>query len=576
MEQGWPTLNQDIFDALHPFSFITDEQGLVTLAGRSFTAMHRDKVVGRRFCELGVSTLSAPGIEVNYSSQLLGEIFRFRLVANPDIILRGHVVRVPEAEPAFIFSLLPSIVSIEQISHFGLSIADFEVGTPLIDWLMLLRTREIAQAQLGEANSRLRLDVRMSELLQRVTTDAFCAANTEQLYRDTIRAVCRELSWNIGHLFFIDPETQSSLISTDIWFLSEPQRYQRFVECTNHITWDKDQEFPWSAIHQPSPLWMSDWARDGAGARLGALPAGGRVSAVAIPIRVSGKTTAVIEFISEQQQIFSRSASVFFSMLGAQLGLALERQEAARKEREQLVQLAATSKMATLGELAAGLAHEIKNPLSTISLIVQILKRFAGGGSHNTEMQGEQLARIDLCVDRIASIVRKLNDFSRESSADPFTSVEIQQLLADALALTQARFAARGVQLDVRPCSAEWKIDCRPSQVSQILLNLLSNAFDAVVDAAERLVTLECHDRGDFFHFVVSDSGQGIPQDLRAKIMSPFFTTKPPGAGVGLGLSISSHIAATHGGSLRLDEASPGTRFVLELPKRQIESAAAA
>jgi two-component system sensor histidine kinase DctS len=170
------------------------------------------------------------------------------------------------------------------------------------------------------------------------------------------------------------------------------------------------------------------------------------------------------------------------------------------------------------------------------------------------------------------SCVRKLNDFSRESSSDPFTSVPIEQILGDALALTQARFAAHGVRIDVRSCPADWRIDCRPSQVSQILLNLLSNAFDAVVGATECWVTLECHDRGEFFHFVVSDSGLSIPQDIRSKIMDPFFTTKPPGSGVGLGLSISSHIATTHGGSLRLDENSPRTRFILELPKQHAES----
>jgi hypothetical protein len=203
MEQVWPTLDQNVFDSLHPFSFIVDAQGVVIQAGRSFSALNRHNVVGRRFFKLGVSTVNVPGLEVNSPAQLLGEVFGFRLVANPTITLRGHVVLIPQEEPTFIFVLLPSLTSIEQITKFGLSIADFEVGTPLIDWLMLLRTQEIAQAQLREANSRLILDVRMSELLQRLAADSICTANADQLYENTIRAVCSELDWNIGHLFLV-------------------------------------------------------------------------------------------------------------------------------------------------------------------------------------------------------------------------------------------------------------------------------------------------------------------------------------------------------------------------------------
>jgi two-component system C4-dicarboxylate transport sensor histidine kinase DctB len=100
-----------------------------------------------------------------------------------------------------------------------------------------------------------------------------------------------------------------------------------------------------------------------------------------------------------------------------------------------------------------------------------------------------------------------------------------------------------------------------------VILNLLNNALDAVMGGKERLVRLECTDRGGFYEIAVSDSGVGIAEEIRDKIMRPFFTTKPPGRGTGLGLSISSNIAADHGGCLGLDTKAPLTRFVLALPK---------
>jgi signal transduction histidine kinase len=576
MGECWPLLNQDVFNELHPFSFITDAQGVVKFVGRSFAALHGTAVIGRPFSDLGVTSRLAVDFEPNSPEQLVGEVFSFRLKGKPDVAFRGHVVRGVQEEACFIFALQPSILRIDEVSRLGLTIADFEVGTPLFDWLMALRAQENAQNQLAIANKQLLLDVQLSELLQKITTEAFCAEHSEQLFRRIIATICRDLEWDIGHVFFVATDLTEGLLDSDIWYLSDRERYERFIEHTRSSIWNDLNVFPAVAIHKESAIWISDYGRNGGSDRAALLPSHERPCAVAVAVRVGDRPVAVLEFISERPKTFSKSIAVFFSLLGTQLGLALAHHEAVEKERAQLVQLATASKMATLGELAAGVAHEIKNPLSTISLIVQILKRFGASGMSTPEGLQEQISRIDLCVERIASIVSKLNDFSRDSSNDPLMSVAVQKILADAQALSQARFAARGVSLVVRDCPAEWRLDCRPSQVSQILLNLLSNSFDAVVDGAERWVRLECCDAGGMFHFVVTDSGPGIPEEVRTKIMNPFFTTKPPGVGVGLGLSISAHIAVSHGGSLRLDDTTPNTRFILELPKQQIQPKVAA
>jgi signal transduction histidine kinase len=572
----WPELSQEIFDALLPFSFITDEQGLIIRAGRSFAALNRVGVLGKRFTELGTSTSLREEHGLPTPTSLVGEVLRLRMAVNPDIILRGHVIEILHEEPMYIFSLQPSIISTTQLTGLGFTIADFDLGTPLIDLLMLLHNKEGTQAQLRAANRQLEVDTTMSRILRTLTTTAFCTDDIEQMFQITIDSVCRELGWDIGHVFLVSPDESLQFINTKIWYLADKVRYQSFVDCTEQIPWNTTAEFPATAIQSADPIWLCDYAKTANSSRAASLATQGSTGAVAVCIRVEDNPVAVLEFISVNTQSFPDTVLSFFSLLAGQIGLALAHHRANRKELNRLSQLASAAKMATLGELAAGVAHEIKNPLCTLSMIARIIQKLSASGTSSPDKLHEQIARLELCVERIGDIVRKLSDFSRDSSEDPFSTIAVQRILTDAHSLTHARFSSRGIVLNMCVCTEDWSLECRPSQVSQILLNLLNNAFDAVVDGSERWVTLECLDNGDTLIFAVSDSGPGIPDELRRKIMNPFFTTKPPGLGVGLGLSISNHIASQHGGSLRLDTSSQRTRFVLELPKRQLRSLAAA
>jgi signal transduction histidine kinase len=116
-------------------------------------------------------------------------------------------------------------------------------------------------------------------------------------------------------------------------------------------------------------------------------------------------------------------------------------------------------------------------------------------------------------------------------------------------------------------------LECRPTQITQVLLNLLNNARDAAEESEERWVQLDVTELADWIRISVTDSGKGIPVEIREKIMSPFFTTKAVGKGTGLGLSITKSIVDSHRGTLILDEESVQTRFVIELPKRQPQEA---
>jgi hypothetical protein len=225
-----------------------------------------------------------------------------------------------------------------------------------------------------------------------------------------------------------------------------------------------------------------------------------------------------------------------------------------------------SSKMASLGEMASGLAHEINNPLAIIQGKVQKIQELAEAPTIEAHALRKDLDRIHITTERIARIVRGLRTFSRQGDADPLEPTSIRDVIHQTLDLCAERFKSKGV-LVVMCEIPDLNLSCRATELSQVLLNLLNNAFDAVRELDEKWIRIEVrnleHER---IEFMVTDSGTGIPDTVAERIMQPFFTTKPVGQGTGLGLSISRGIIEAHQGSLYLDRTSPHTRFVIQLP----------
>ncbi|RYG53799.1 HAMP domain-containing histidine kinase, partial [bacterium] len=126
-----------------------------------------------------------------------------------------------------------------------------------------------------------------------------------------------------------------------------------------------------------------------------------------------------------------------------------------------------------------------------------------------------------------------------------------------------------GINVTLSDFPTTLTIECRRVQISQVLINILNNAFAAVLGHPEKSVKLHVHDSGDMVEISISNSGPQIPPELAHKIFQPFFTTKGVGKGTGLGLSISKGLIENHGGDISLDLSAPETRFVIVLPKRQ-------
>ena len=233
---------------------------------------------------------------------------------------------------------------------------------------------------------------------------------------------------------------------------------------------------------------------------------------------------------------------------------------------ERTQQLVQQSKLSALGEMAAGVAHEINNPLSIIvGRSAQMIKKIEKGQELTSAQILENLKSVEQTAFRISRIVKALRDFSRQSPNEPIRHMTIQAIFDEVLPLCNERFSHSGVNLDIGG-DLESKVNVHGLQVSQVFLNLLNNAFDAVESLPQKWIHIEVKktEHEVFVSFI--DSGHGISHEIQQKIMLPFFTTKDIGKGTGLGLSISKGIIEKHEGRIYLDVNQPNTTFVVALP----------
>lgn len=231
-------------------------------------------------------------------------------------------------------------------------------------------------------------------------------------------------------------------------------------------------------------------------------------------------------------------------------------------------------KLSELGEMASGIAHEINNPITIICGKALQLKSMAEMGALDPDKVITIANQVEQTGFRVAKIVKSLRLLARDGQTECMQPERISKIISDALDLCRERFRNKGIQLDVREITEDVEIDCRSVQISQVLINLLNNAHDAVQDSAEKRVTIEVQASGETVEISVSDTGPGVPASLREKIMQPFFTTKPVGKGTGLGLSISRSIISHHQGELLLQSDSSGARFTIRLPMIQVTTSA--
>ena len=239
------------------------------------------------------------------------------------------------------------------------------------------------------------------------------------------------------------------------------------------------------------------------------------------------------------------------------------REQELRDKQEQLVQ---AGKLATVGELTTGIAHELNNPLNNIGLFVGNAIDHIELDATDRERLLDELRHALREVRRATAIISHLRTFGRVASVSP-EPVRINGVVRRSFSLLYEQLRLRQIEVRLDLCAEDPVIVGNPIQLEQVFINLLTNARDALADAPRKLIHIESAVSEDVVDLLVRDTGPGIPEGLQQRIFDPFFTTKEVGAGTGLGLSISYGIVKEHGGSISVvNGAGDGATFLVQLP----------
>jgi signal transduction histidine kinase len=288
--------------------------------------------------------------------------------------------------------------------------------------------------------------------------------------------------------------------------------------------------------------------------------------------RLTWDDRTLLRTLANQSSIAIENAKAFDQIARLNETLEARVEERTTELRETQAQLTQAEKMKSLGQLVAGVAHELNNPIGFVHANLQLLDEFVMKllEAQRTGADQEQireaierlLVRSREGTERVKKIVQDLRTFSRMDQAE-LQFADLNEEIERALTLMEPRFRN---EIDVERDFGELpRVRCYAGQLNQVILNLLMNACDALGERGT--IRIRTRQRGEGVRLEFSDDGPGIPPEVRSRIFDPFFTTKPVGAGTGLGLSLSHSIVERHGGSLVVDsEVGVGTTFAIDLP----------
>jgi signal transduction histidine kinase len=298
--------------------------------------------------------------------------------------------------------------------------------------------------------------------------------------------------------------------------------------------------------------------------------------------RLVGDDRTLLRTLANQSSIAIENAKAFDEIAKLNETLEVRVQERTAELQDTQAQLVQAEKMKSLGQLVAGVAHELNNPIGFVHANLQLLDEYihkfveaqrAGGDPERArEAITKLLARSREGTERVKKIVQDLRTFSRMDHAE-LQDVDLHEEIERTLALMEPRFK-NGIAVE-RDFGEIPRVRCYAGQLNQVFLNLLMNACDAMKDQGK--ITIRTRQGPLGVRLTFADDGPGIPEAVRSRIFDPFFTTKPVGEGTGLGLSLSHGIIERHGGTIQVEsEPGAGATFVIDLPLVPVGDARAA
>jgi two-component system, NtrC family, sensor kinase len=281
-----------------------------------------------------------------------------------------------------------------------------------------------------------------------------------------------------------------------------------------------------------------------------------KVGSVAVGYRTpSTKASRRISFLPEEKRLLKTVAR--------ELSLVIHRASIEEEKQNLQIQLQHVERLAFVGELSAGIAHELNEPMGRILGFAQLIKK---AGSLNPQ-QSEDVERIVKASLYSREIIKKLMIFSRQMP-QRITKVNLNTIVDNILYFIDVRFQSRRIRITKHLAPTLPSIMADEVQMSQVLVNLITNSVFAMPDGGE--ITVTTRSRDDLVSLVVKDTGTGMTPDVKKKIFEPFFTTKPVGQGTGLGLSVVQGIIDSHQGKINVTTAvNKGTKFEIVLPIKQ-------
>jgi len=376
-----------------------------------------------------------------------------------------------------------------------------------------------------------------------------------------IRVACEHLDWEVGELWLLDPA--GGLRWYGLW--QRPgvdagalERASRGAVLTAGVG------LPGRAWQSGRALWVRELPGDGLRRRREAFKAMGLQTALAVPIARDGRTTGVMTFFSRDAREADDGLLTAMNDMGARIASYVERkrlQDDLARHREALSH---SEKLAALGTLTAGLAHELNNPLGIISSRVELmLVEAAEHGLSRTVIEDLQVVHRNL--QRVARLAQALRAFGRQSGRE-HVPVDLNKVVEESVLLVQKTLAAENIRMDATLAPGTLMVAADPNALQQVMLNLITNAREAMSQGGViRLATAPVTGAPAHVRITVADDGPGIPAEHLPRIFDPFYTTKPQGTG--LGLSVTYGIVEEHRGRITVDSApGRGTTFVITLP----------
>lgn len=233
--------------------------------------------------------------------------------------------------------------------------------------------------------------------------------------------------------------------------------------------------------------------------------------------------------------------------------------------KEQIKEIEHSNKLASLGRMASGIVHEINNPVAIIKGYDMAYEIMRKRGQFDQDKIDDMMKKIQQMADRISNIIKGLKIIAHKDTYEFNQLVPIKNIIDESIELSKPKIETTNVIVESDSIHLNYEIWCDPIQISQIIINLISNSIDAISEYPNPWIYISVKTNDKFYEIRVMDCGKGIPPHIVTQIFDPFYTSKKVGKGTGLGLSISQKIAEAHKGELYVDTNAPNTTFVLRL-----------